>query len=318
LRATVIERTPLVYAGGADPACDRPAHIRAASAVVRLHGGLAVIQDDAGFVGFVGADDRVSAWPLPAGPDGERQFDDARGNKARKLDLEAALLLRTPGGDTIVAFGSGSTPRRRQVVCIPAAPPHAPVRSVDATPLYEALHRTLDGELNLEGAFLRGGRALRLLQRGNGAGAWNAAVDLTPHWLDQLLAGAAAHPDELAVRRWELGELGRARLSFTDGLDDGDGWWFLAAAEESPDATRDGPVAGSVIGRASGDTGRWAPLTDERGAVLPIKAEGLCASERPGRMLVVLDADDASRPAELLQVRLDGPWRAPIEGSPGG
>ena len=43
---------------------------------------------------------------LPAGPDGARVFDDARGNKKFKMDLEACVVLPD---ERLVAFGSGSS-----------------------------------------------------------------------------------------------------------------------------------------------------------------------------------------------------------------
>jgi hypothetical protein len=86
LGARVVKRTPLLYDRGADPALDRPAHVRAGSALVRLDTHtLAVVQDDASFlavldgVGHATATLHVRDMPLPA-PDGVRLFDDGRGN----------------------------------------------------------------------------------------------------------------------------------------------------------------------------------------------------------------------------------------------
>jgi hypothetical protein len=47
LAAVVVRQAPLHYADGADPAMDRPAHVRAGSSLARVPGGIAVIQDDA-------------------------------------------------------------------------------------------------------------------------------------------------------------------------------------------------------------------------------------------------------------------------------
>jgi hypothetical protein len=67
-------------------------------------GRLAVIQDDANFVAFVDAESGdVDALALSPGEGGARCFDDARGNKAHKLDLEACIVH----GSRLIAFGSG-------------------------------------------------------------------------------------------------------------------------------------------------------------------------------------------------------------------
>ena len=44
-------------------------------------------------------------------------FDDVRGNKKLKLDLEACIVL--PDG-RLVAFGSGSSPQREKIVTVAA------------------------------------------------------------------------------------------------------------------------------------------------------------------------------------------------------
>src|SRR5262245_10943657 len=54
LEARVVRRRPLVYTRGSDASLDRPTHVRAGSAMVRLGPGmLAVVQDDASFIAIV-------------------------------------------------------------------------------------------------------------------------------------------------------------------------------------------------------------------------------------------------------------------------
>jgi hypothetical protein len=171
LGAQVVRRTPLFYARGADVALDRPAPVRAGSALARLGPTtLAVVQDDASFLAILdgaGAELVVRDVPLPS-HDGVRQFDDGRGNKKAKLDLEACLAC----DDLFLAFGSGSSPLRERVVLVEQASGEAPrVTVVEACALYEAMrdHPVFPGsELNVEGAALAGADVL-FLQRGNGA-----------------------------------------------------------------------------------------------------------------------------------------------------
>jgi hypothetical protein len=306
-----VERLPLLYADGPDARVDRPAHVRAASALVRAGRGHLVVQDDALFLAAFG-DAGVRATPLPS-PDGVRQFDDGRGNKALKPDLEAACAWPTSEGEVLVAFGSGSTSRRERVL-VTGLRPDGPsgARLVEAGSLYAAVRACLpsDAELNVEGAFRVRAGVLRLLQRGNGRVGVDAVVDVDGRWLDGVVAGAPPEPRVLSCARWSLGHLDGVRLTFTDGspLDDVR-WLFSATAEDSPDTVADGPVTGSVVGWADDDGGAWAPVIDGSGAIVRCKLEGL-ARVRAGEAWGVVDADDPNAPSELLRLRLDGPWPA--------
>jgi hypothetical protein len=322
LAARVVTRTPLLYDRGADPALDRPAHVRAGSALARLGPeALAVIQDDASFLAILegaGGALRVRDVPLPA-EDGVRLFDDGRGNKRLKLDLEACLAIA--GGERLVAFGSGSTPLRDRIVVVDGATSSAPrIRVVEARALYAALRAdaTFAGaELNVEGAALAGDDVL-LLQRGNGAAtSTHDAVDATARvdarallaYLDD--PARAPCPPVRDVVTWDLGNVLGTRLTFTDGAPHGAWTAFLACAEASPDATRDGPVNGVSLGRLDDRrrVAEIAALEDEHGAPLTDKAEGLAFDARdPRRAWLVIDRDDPGTPAELLELRLGDGW----------
>lgn len=301
LRARVVRRVELRYAEGPSPDHDRPGHVRAASGLVAAGRGHLVIQDDALFLAALegGA---VSAMHLPS-TDGVRQFDEGRGNKAHKPDLEAACGWVD---GVVLAFGSGSTARREQVAVVDGSG----VRLVPCARLYAALREALpDAELNVEGALRAADGALRLLQRGNGRGGVDAVIDVDGRWVDALLAGAA---DPMAVVRsvvrWRLGQVDGVPLGFTDGCAlTGDRWLYAAAAEASPDAVLDGPVAGSAVGWCDGREARFALVTDEAGGPLAVKLEGISYTPEHG-LLGVADPDDPDRAAELLTFVLDGPW----------
>lgn len=327
LRAVVVARRPLLYADGVDAAMDRPAHVRAGSALACVGERLVVVQDDASFFAVLAADGTVSAVALPHAPRGERQFDEGRGNKHHKLDLEACVTL--PDG-RLLAFGSGSTAARERVVLLGLSGPHeatGEVTLVHAPALYAALRdepRFSGSELNIEGAALLPSRGvIRLFQRGNGAArgsrtpldaTCNLSVDAlvrhleAPHHVPTPPLGAIVH--------WQLGAIDGTRLTFTDACAEPGRLFFLAAAEASPNAYDDGPVAGVVLGVTADDsprtTARYALLTDEGGAPFRAKAEGLALDpDEPSRALIVLDRDDPARPSELCTLRLDGPWREP-------
>ena len=322
LLVQVLNRRPLRYSAGADPSLDRPAHVRAASSLVRVGDSMLAIQDDAHFVALIDPDSwEVRAIPLPPGPGGKRQFDDLRGTKGLKLDLEACVVVPEAAGATLIAFGSGATPQRERILVMRAVTAPAPdIRLVEATALYAALRAPAfaGSELNLEGAvLLPSGKTLRLFQRGNGAprGALqpvDATCDIA--WPDLAAylddPTTAAPPPLQAITRYHLGLLDGARLTFTDATPGPNGILYCAAAERSPNAVDDGEVVGSALGLLP-PTGapRYAPIVDFDGELLPLKIEGLLLDEHdPTLVFLVADADDPLLPSELLTARLIGPW----------
>jgi hypothetical protein len=318
LRARIVRALPMLYAAGPDPALDRPAHVRAGSGIARVGGRIAVVQDDASFVALVDpATGIADAVTLPADEGGLRQFDDARGNKRHKLDLETCVAIGDAGDELLVALGSGSTAAREKIVVVRGIGGGAPeVRVVDASALYASLRQTIDfagSELNVEGAAVIGG-ALRLFNRGNGAPREgllpaDASCDLDFPAFLAYLRDPRAHrpPSPSRVARYDLGEMGGRPLTFTDAAVLDGRVWFTGAAEDSPDATRDGPVAGSAIGVLKGEGGRWAMIEDAGGGRFGGKVEGVLPLS-PTAALVVVDRDAPALPSELCQVELAGEW----------
>jgi hypothetical protein len=321
LSATVTARTPLFYSEGPGPELDRPAHVRSGSGLAWVPGGLAVIQDDANFIAVHDpGTGRTRAITLPAGAGGLRQFDDLRGNKRDKLDLESCLAFEADGGTVLLAFGSGSTFRRDHVVVVDRWADETPrVRLVPAPELYRAFRnepRFSGSRLNIEGA-TRQDQSVRLFSRGNGAPRdgrqpvnASCAVDLNA-LLAYLRSPAGAPPAPTDTVQYQLGEIGGVALGFTDASAWRGAILYTATAEVSPNATEDGLVIGSAIGVIDPDGGtRWAPLTLGDGGPLAIKVEGLAeAPGSPARLYTVLDSDDPAVASELCTVELAGPWR---------
>ncbi len=310
-RAQVTTRTPLRYAGGARVGLDLPAHVRAGSGLCWVGDRLAVVQDDVRCVALVdpitGAAEPV---PLAAGEGGLRQFDEGRGNKSRKLDLEACFAYRERAAHVLVAFGSGSSPRRETIVTVTLGDDgHRAVREIHAPRFYASLRACVEfsgSELNIEGVAV-GRDTLRLFQRGNGAPspdrvAVNATADIPlAAFLASLEAGDPAPVVPDAVRQYDLGAIDGALLTFTDATRDGDDIVFLATAEASPDAVRDGPVTGVAMGWIGSDgAASLTPVLDPDGRPFVDKAEGIALDpSTPGRAYIVLDRDDAALPCEL-------------------
>jgi hypothetical protein len=322
LSARVVRSTPLLYVDGADAALDRPAHVRSASGLVRVDGRLVAIQDDASFIAVIDPRTlRATALTLPAGADGRRQFDDGRGNKHLKLDLEACTVAPDDdGGQVLVAFGSGSLGPRECVVLARGFGGRDPLATLIPAPaLYAALRACGEfsgSEMNVEGAACLDG-AIRLFNRGNGAPVdGRMPVDATcdVDWSELRAHLAAPYrqpvPAIRRVTRYHLGDIGGCPLTFTDAAERGADVLFSAAAEDSPDAVRDGPVAGSALGIIAADgTVRTALVQGEDGAPLLEKVEGVWPDPAdPARVLAVVDRDDPAAPSLLLEITLGGPW----------
>lgn len=331
LSATITARIPLCYAEGPSSDLDRPAWVRSGSGLAWVPGGLAILQDDANFIGvYDPSTGRTRSIVLPAGEGGLRQFDDLRGNKRYKLDLEACVAVGDGEGTVLLAFGSGSTARREHVVMVDRWEHELPrVRSVATPELYRSLRSEASfagSELNIEGA-VRLGNTLRLFSRGNGAprdgrrpvnATCDLDLDVLRRYLQSPMGGVPPAPTN--VVQYQLGAVGGVGLGFTDASVRGGTIFYTATAEISPDATQDGPVVGSALGVIDADgTPRWAPLTGARGEDLAIKVEGV--ADAPGAetgLYIVLDGDDPGAASELCRVELTGPWSpTPRWGAPG-
>jgi hypothetical protein len=283
-----------------------PPHVRAASALRRLENRLVIVQDDVNALAVRDGDGVIRAVLLPPGASGERVFDDTRGNKADKLDLEAGVTLRN---GSLVAFGSGSTPaRERVVVWNPSEPPIV----VAAPALYRAVRAAVThgkGRLNVEGAVVRGAR-LELFHRGNDVrgSSVNAIVELRCDETERWLAGGET-PRIASVTTVELGDEGGVPFGFTDAVAiDEDRVVVLACAEDSACALTDGAVLGSRVGMLEDDVLTMVDVRDAGGSRSLLKLEGI--ERRPGSMTEFDVAVDVDRPAVPAMLgRLVWDWR---------
>ncbi len=318
LSAVVVDQRPLHYAAGADPSLDRPAYVRAGSSLAWVPGGIVLIQDDANFLAII--DPRtggVRSITLPAGEDGRRQFDKGRGNKKAKLDFEACVSVEVKAETLLLAFGSGSTDRRQQILMVRGwERPEPEVALIEADRLYDRLRQEpafAPSRLNIEGVAAVEGQ-LRLFSRGNGkprdgVAPANATCDLQVGALLDFLKDpeSASLPSITSVHQYDLGLLAGVPLGFTDATPWHQGVVFTAAAEASPDAVEDGLVTGSVIGMIdAAGRGRWAPITLQSGADFGAKVEGVVPAREEGHLYVVVDADDPKVASVLCTVELRG------------
>ena len=318
LAAVVVRRTPLAYEETADGQ-SRIVPVRSASSIVRTRAGLVIAQDDANFIAFYNEDGTPRrAFALPPGEGGHRHFDERRGKKEHKLDLEGSVAVTTERGEMLLQFGSGSTPRRESVAILGRVEPRPEISLVHAPALFDALRRETDfagSELNIEGA-IQVGDAVRLFNRGNASRRGegrpvNASCELPLRELIAYLSDPASAPPPTPanVVQYQLGELEGVALGFTDVATCRDALFYTAAAEDSPDVVRDGPVPGSAIGVIDSNGARWAPFTSADGSVFSAKVEGLVpVLDGPDTFYVVVDSDSPDAQSDLCTVELRGPW----------
>lgn len=278
LRAIVTSRQNLMYAAGADASIDRPAHVRAASNIVRWSNDrtksdlFAIMQDDANFVAlFDRSTGKVSSITLPAGFKEKRQFQEE--TKKYKLDIEAAFVVNDEAQDssTLYCCGSGSSSKRENILTIQSNN-KTPPQIINASKLYERFRNEpafSGSELNIEGLllvvlksilidfflgviYLPQLNVVRFINRGNGAAKGdlqpvNATCDI--HWPDLKLflhtttttTTTAPVPKIFNVVQYDLGSIDGVKLTFTDATVANDGAiCFVASAEGSPDAVSDG------------------------------------------------------------------------------
>jgi len=280
----------------------RPAHVAAASGVVRMGRYLYVVADDELQLAVFEEDAPRGRWvalfegALPADP---------QARKAVKPDLE--VLARLPphaawADGALVALPSGSAAPRRSGALAPLDPSGglaAPAWSFDLQPLFDAAAKGLGTVLNVEGAALFKDGFL-LLHRGTGRHP-SAVLEVSLALLSEAVADKGAVPADALkdVREVALPESGGWPLAFTDGLALADGTVaFTAVAEKTRDPVQDAPCVASAVGRMT-RAGKVVAIELLQGSP---KVEGLTLHGE--KAWLVTDQDDPAHPAQLLVVKL--------------
>jgi hypothetical protein len=284
----------------------RPAHMSAASGVVRRGDFVYVIGDDELHIGEFrlssrepGRLRRVLSGELPA-DDGER----AR----MKPDLEALTVLPPFEGrpyGALLGLGSGSgTDRDRGFVCGLAADGSIAGEpdELDLAPLYALLREEVT-ELNVEGAATMG-ESLWLLHRGDSKEGSNLVAELSLEQLMQSLQeDLCLDAEELEqMRHYDLGDIEGVELTFSDATPIADQLLVFTASAEA----EDGHICGSVVGTLGLDGSVKRLRTIDR----RWKVEGVHAAIDTGVLdfTFVCDQDDPNAPAPLLSATM------PLEG----
>ena len=285
----------------------RPAHVSAASGLVRAGEYLYVIADDENHLAVFPADGTapgrfatIFAAGLPLEP---------KKRKRHKPDFESLARLPAfeghPDG-ALLALGSCSKPNRcaGAMFALDANGALAGgAAAIDLDPLREGLETRL-GAPNIEGCVIAGDE-VHLLHRGNKGDRRNARVRLRlGAVIESLRAGPEIGVESLiAIEAIDLGDIDGVPLCFSDGAAVGDGRTaFTAIAEDTADSYADGACRGAAVGVLDASGG-----IDFLGRIDPcLKVEGIEAVARDGaiHLLLVTDADDAAVPASLLACEL--------------
>jgi hypothetical protein len=288
---------------GSSDRAEHPDHVSAASSLVRHAGLLLVVADDE--LSLIVFDEKeLGAGHLIDILEGELP-DDPDARKEEKPDLESLALL-PPFGDlshgALLAVGSGSSDKRMRGAVVPLGRNGHPVgapRTVDLSELYDGLGREVK-DLNIEGCAALGDR-IYLAQRGNAADSEDALIALDwDAFSGHLASGSAPTVDAIVdIKTYDLGRLRGVDLSFSDLSPIEDGRLaFSSSAEDSGDTIGDGEIYGSALGilRPGGDIEYQEPVDGL------VKIEGIDAriDDRGIEVLIVMDADDPSRPSPLL------------------
>lgn len=289
------------------PSPGQPAHLSAASGLVKIGPTLYVVADDELHLGVFAAAGhapgemiRLFAGELPTAP---------AARKKHKPDLEALVQLPAcpswPQG-ALLALGSGSRSQRHRAALLPLTPTGvdaSAVRALDFTAVFADIEAHI-GSPNIEGAVVRGGH-LVLMHRGNPNAADNALISLDLAALLRSVAhgGGRVEAPILTVDHYALSTPESPPLGFTDGAMLPDGRLvFTAVAEDTPDSYRDGPCQAAALGViAANGSLQWLQALDQ-----PHKIEGIHA-EIVGSQIqawLVTDADDANIAAHLLTTTL--------------
>ena len=284
----------------------RPAHLSAASGVVRRGDFAYVIGDDELHLGVFQLSSRKPGR-LRRVLDGDLP-DDQDDRSSEKPDLEALTLLPPFEGHpygALLGLGSGSAPERdRGFVCALAADGSIAdePEELALAPLYRLLREHVD-ELNVEGAATMGDR-LWLLHRGTPEEGSNLVAELSLERLMRSLRDdRRLDADELeSARRYDLGDVDGVPLTFSDATPIADRLLVFTASAEA----EDGGIRGSVVGTLGRDGSVQRLRTIDR----RWKVEGVHAAIDAGvlDMTFVCDQDDPDAPAPLLSATM------PLEG----
>ncbi|RYY73271.1 MAG: hypothetical protein EOO52_17830 [Gammaproteobacteria bacterium] len=284
----------------------RPLHLSAASGLVKVGPWLYVVADDELHIGKFSLSNNTGelyeCFPgdLPL---------DIEERKAAKPDAEVLTLLPDPSNSrhsSLLVLGSGSKKNRRDAALIGLdgnGDISGEAKIIDLSLFYEFLKNEI-GKLNIEGAAIFQERIF-LFQRGNKKNKLNATINIGMNDFYRLLHEPQKfYEPHIQITPYDLGYVDEVPFCFTDAtaLPTGD-IIFTASAENTSDSYLDGMCMGSKIGviNLQGNLILLEPVDKI------VKLEGITVNniDKAVEILLVSDADDVSRPAQLYSALLN-------------
>lgn len=197
--------------------------------------------------------------------------------KSDKPDFESI----TQFGDTLYVFGSGSTPKRNQMIEINTVVKE--IRTNDLTNLYSVMQSFAaikPEDFNIEGA-INSGKEWYLFNRGNGESAKNTIFTIEgKNLLNEF---------NMVSNNYKLPKIKGVRSSFTDAVLLDSKIYFLATVEDTKSTYDDGAILGSFIGCIDTKTMKinfTKKITDTH------KFEGLTVYQNNDRTITFLLCED--------------------------
>ncbi|HYD21008.1 MAG TPA: hypothetical protein VEB40_05990 [Flavipsychrobacter sp.] len=229
--------------------------------------------------------------------------------KRTKPDFESSLRLKIKDRNYLLAFGSGSAPRREVLLMLEIGKEHVQKR-IPLNRLYAELrkrHGLSDEALNIEGAAGCHGRIYLLLRKKN------MVVSMEEKdFIDYLEAPLEKSVPASSEQIITLPRHGGVFAGFSGATEirykGKEAILFCASLEHTPNAIDDGPVSGSYVGLLTEqhgklDLGEINFVRDQRGNILNDKIESLVVSEGDsGSYKAILVADNDNGRSKLLEV----------------
>lgn len=230
--------------------------------------------------------------------------------KKTKHDFESALTARIQGKNCLLAFGSGSSPRREKLL-LAGVDNDNEQRIVPLFYLYSALrerYQLSKEALNIEGAALCNERLFLFLRKKN--------LVISMDWRDfeaYLLAPSEKNIPKTESQHIQLPKHAGIIAGFSGVTEvNNSKLVFCASLEHAPNHIDDGPIYGSYIGTIQvKKDGKLhlddiTLLQDNKGATIREKIESVVVTGVNGTSLtVILVSDNDSGASKLFEVTID-------------
>lgn len=238
--------------------------------------------------------ENVQTYPLNS----KELPSDPKERSQAKADYEALIKISSGSKNYLVVIPSGSKDSR--VLGARFDLDKKTYRTLNFAPLYKHLKEKIVG-LNIEGVADTGAEII-LFQRGNSQGAQSAMIYLNKlQVLAELELLKLSEKSIMKIVPVDLGQVSGTSLGFSDAQYTEHGIYFIATAEATDSASKNGEIIGTQLGLMESD-GKIKKLAWFAGE----KFEGIQVSIYDGKTIVHLvnDPDDRNVAAKMWSYSL--------------